>query len=692
MGRIVDLGDAVGVIAAQSLGEPGTQLTLRTFHTGGIYSEGTADFQLLVPFDGNLIIPNNCSIKRYFNIKEKISTFVAWNRKSIHQSHFKSNLPVRFSFVPLERQDGVRREGNQKFPAAISILQALTVLPFFSTPKLSSLKEEKEKETFMVNQGLPFRTREKTHGTKSPGKDVNKNNDGKNAKSHVPRSRYEKFPMTINYNLSKMWLPANKEKNKNIETYDYLLYRPTFEIIPIDNRYTSDLFLAQPPFFSMTKKTKEYPSLIENNNKKRKNETEYLRKSIIESILKAKQPTAFLRSGGENNGGNFSFDSSSFQQTESNQKFLMRFIQGYLPTSGGNIFSPFFKTHSPDIFFPSFYFPKFPPRFSAFSLSHRSGGSPSELSLRAPQNGEKKGEETFVVFPRIRGEEGERAPETGSTGGKRWEEEIEITKESWNREIGMPTINDEKETNDNFLISRYSSFPMEKLPSHTYEKKTTSLGLSPFHLYDETEERSSHLYNGTEEKREIIKNFSKINKSLNKNPRSPLDMLNFFSFNQVPPFMNQLQISDVELESLNILENEKEKTLAETWEISLTSLQQSRLFSGIISPATGDIGVLRARVNSSEERDRERLKSNSMFHNFSFNWNKNKDEIFKLNPIQNNNISLMFLESTLLFSHYFISYFYNISSQLYITNLKILNPFAGSHSLKTSKDFQIFLI
>ncbi len=35
-GRLADIGDAVGIIAAQSIGEPGTQLTMRTFHTGGI--------------------------------------------------------------------------------------------------------------------------------------------------------------------------------------------------------------------------------------------------------------------------------------------------------------------------------------------------------------------------------------------------------------------------------------------------------------------------------------------------------------------------------------------------------------------------------------------------------------------------------------------------------------------------------
>ncbi|HEV2360665.1 MAG TPA: DNA-directed RNA polymerase subunit beta', partial [Acidimicrobiales bacterium] len=38
-GRLIELGEAVGVIAAQSIGEPGTQLTMRTFHTGGIVGE-----------------------------------------------------------------------------------------------------------------------------------------------------------------------------------------------------------------------------------------------------------------------------------------------------------------------------------------------------------------------------------------------------------------------------------------------------------------------------------------------------------------------------------------------------------------------------------------------------------------------------------------------------------------------------
>ncbi|MGI6192214.1 MAG: DNA-directed RNA polymerase subunit beta' [Christensenellales bacterium] len=39
-GTLVDIGEAVGIVAAQSIGEPGTQLTMRTFHTGGVASAG----------------------------------------------------------------------------------------------------------------------------------------------------------------------------------------------------------------------------------------------------------------------------------------------------------------------------------------------------------------------------------------------------------------------------------------------------------------------------------------------------------------------------------------------------------------------------------------------------------------------------------------------------------------------------
>nr|QFV19748.1 RNA polymerase beta subunit [Macrosolen bibracteolatus] len=53
-GDLVELGEAVGIIAGQSIGEPGTQLTLRTFHTGGVFTGGTA---------GHVRAPSNGKIK-----------------------------------------------------------------------------------------------------------------------------------------------------------------------------------------------------------------------------------------------------------------------------------------------------------------------------------------------------------------------------------------------------------------------------------------------------------------------------------------------------------------------------------------------------------------------------------------------------------------------------------------------------
>ncbi|XP_057527602.1 DNA-directed RNA polymerase subunit beta''-like [Amaranthus tricolor] len=52
-GDRVELGEAVGIIAGQSIGEPGTQLTLRTFHTGGVFTGGTAE-HVRAPSNGKI--------------------------------------------------------------------------------------------------------------------------------------------------------------------------------------------------------------------------------------------------------------------------------------------------------------------------------------------------------------------------------------------------------------------------------------------------------------------------------------------------------------------------------------------------------------------------------------------------------------------------------------------------------------
>lgn len=70
-GNIAQKGDAVGIIAAQSIGEPGTQLTLRTFHVGGVAGSASVESTLIAKFDGTIqfdglrtvIIENNEGVK-----------------------------------------------------------------------------------------------------------------------------------------------------------------------------------------------------------------------------------------------------------------------------------------------------------------------------------------------------------------------------------------------------------------------------------------------------------------------------------------------------------------------------------------------------------------------------------------------------------------------------------------------------
>ncbi len=57
-GTPVNIGEAVGVIAAQSIGEPGTQLTMRTFHIGGAAQRGAEQSKIEAPFEGKIRLDN----------------------------------------------------------------------------------------------------------------------------------------------------------------------------------------------------------------------------------------------------------------------------------------------------------------------------------------------------------------------------------------------------------------------------------------------------------------------------------------------------------------------------------------------------------------------------------------------------------------------------------------------------------
>jgi DNA-directed RNA polymerase subunit beta' len=68
-GHVVNVGEAIGVIAAQSIGEPGTQLTMRTFHIGGAASRATAADSVQVKNSGKIHLHN---MKTVENIKREL--------------------------------------------------------------------------------------------------------------------------------------------------------------------------------------------------------------------------------------------------------------------------------------------------------------------------------------------------------------------------------------------------------------------------------------------------------------------------------------------------------------------------------------------------------------------------------------------------------------------------------------------
>jgi len=75
-GKMVQKGESVGVIAAQSIGEPGTQLTLRTFHVGGTASNIAADSSVVAKYDGTVEIDELRTVEKEEEGKKKVDIVI----------------------------------------------------------------------------------------------------------------------------------------------------------------------------------------------------------------------------------------------------------------------------------------------------------------------------------------------------------------------------------------------------------------------------------------------------------------------------------------------------------------------------------------------------------------------------------------------------------------------------------------
>ncbi len=154
-GRIINLGEAVGVIAAQSIGEPGTQLTMRTFHIGGAASRLA---------EQNTWEPRFSGILKFENLKEvrnKDNQYVVSGRRGSalivdEQGREKDRHPLPIGAVLL-KEEGVHISQGERVaewdPFSIPILTDISgFVKFKDIDENETIKEQVDEATGLARQ------------------------------------------------------------------------------------------------------------------------------------------------------------------------------------------------------------------------------------------------------------------------------------------------------------------------------------------------------------------------------------------------------------------------------------------------------------------------------------------------------------------------------------------------------------
>ncbi len=119
-GKMVNMGEAVGVIAAQSIGEPGTQLTLRTFHVGGTASNIAVDAQIVAKFDGEIEFDGVRTIETTNADGEKVDVVMGRTGEikiidtKSKQTLISNHVPYG-SFITVNEGDKVKKDDRMCF-------------------------------------------------------------------------------------------------------------------------------------------------------------------------------------------------------------------------------------------------------------------------------------------------------------------------------------------------------------------------------------------------------------------------------------------------------------------------------------------------------------------------------------------------------------------------------------------------
>ncbi len=155
-GKVVEIGEAVGIIAAQSIGEPGTQLTMRTFHTGGVASTVIQKF-IKSPVKGKLIfrkeLLSELNIKKADLTEKDTSEVIEINIEHIpHKLIFRVQME-RGDIVDVIIPKGEILQINKKVNVGVGEVFAKLILT--AKRKKHVHKHEKTFEGLDITSGLP---------------------------------------------------------------------------------------------------------------------------------------------------------------------------------------------------------------------------------------------------------------------------------------------------------------------------------------------------------------------------------------------------------------------------------------------------------------------------------------------------------------------------------------------------------
>ncbi|MCF8295338.1 MAG: DNA-directed RNA polymerase subunit beta' [Bacteroidales bacterium] len=167
--RMVQIGESVGVIAAQSIGEPGTQLTLRTFHVGGTASNITSESSIAAKYDGVVDIDELRTVEHVSETGE-VSYIVIGRLAELRIIDKNTNITLTTSPIPYGSKLFVKNGDEVKKGSmicewdpynAVIISEANGLISFTNMIEGVTYKEESDEQTGFAEKVI-IESRDKT--------------------------------------------------------------------------------------------------------------------------------------------------------------------------------------------------------------------------------------------------------------------------------------------------------------------------------------------------------------------------------------------------------------------------------------------------------------------------------------------------------------------------------------------------